>query len=175
MFLPPATKLRQGNVFTSVCQEFCPRGGGGGMVGGMHGRGACMAVGGACMAVGGHAWQWGGIHGSGGHAWQWGGACMAGEGACVAVGVCMAGGVCGSGGHAWWGGVWRGGHVWQMRCMRGGGGMCGRRNGHCSGWYASYWNAFLFEILFNIISGRKFGNESDTAVFEYAANIAGCH
>ena len=25
--LPPATKLRQGNVFTSVCQEFCPRGG----------------------------------------------------------------------------------------------------------------------------------------------------
>ena len=25
--LPPATKLRQGNVFTSVCQEFCPPGG----------------------------------------------------------------------------------------------------------------------------------------------------
>ena len=26
--LPPATKLRQGNVFTGVCQEFCPQGGG---------------------------------------------------------------------------------------------------------------------------------------------------
>ena len=28
MFLPAATKLGQGNIFTSVCQEFCPRGGG---------------------------------------------------------------------------------------------------------------------------------------------------
>ena len=26
MLLPPATKLRDGNVFTSVCQEFCPPG-----------------------------------------------------------------------------------------------------------------------------------------------------
>ena len=26
--LPPSTKLRQGNVFTSMCQEFCPLGGG---------------------------------------------------------------------------------------------------------------------------------------------------
>ena len=26
-FLPSATKLRQGNIFTSVCQEFCPWGG----------------------------------------------------------------------------------------------------------------------------------------------------
>ena len=25
-FLPPATKLEQGNIFTSVCQEFCPQG-----------------------------------------------------------------------------------------------------------------------------------------------------
>ena len=24
---PSATKLRQGNIFTSVCQEFCPQGG----------------------------------------------------------------------------------------------------------------------------------------------------
>ena len=30
MLLPAATKLGQGNIFTSVCQEFCPRGGGGG-------------------------------------------------------------------------------------------------------------------------------------------------
>ena len=29
--LPPATKLGQGNIFRSVCQEFCPRGGGGGV------------------------------------------------------------------------------------------------------------------------------------------------
>ena len=27
-FLPPATKLGQGNIFRSVCQEFCPQGGG---------------------------------------------------------------------------------------------------------------------------------------------------
>ena len=26
LFLPPATKLRQGNVLPSMCQEFCPRG-----------------------------------------------------------------------------------------------------------------------------------------------------
>ena len=27
LFLPPATKLGQGNIFSSVCQEFCPQGG----------------------------------------------------------------------------------------------------------------------------------------------------
>ena len=27
ILLPAATKLGQGNIFTSVCQEFCPRGG----------------------------------------------------------------------------------------------------------------------------------------------------
>ena len=27
IFLPAATKLGQGNIFTSVCQEFCPQGG----------------------------------------------------------------------------------------------------------------------------------------------------
>ena len=42
------------------------------------------------------------------------------------------------------------GHVWQGACVaKGEGGwrglcMHGRRDGHCSGWYASYWNAFLF-------------------------------
>ena len=25
--VPPATKLGQGNIFSSVCQEFCPQGG----------------------------------------------------------------------------------------------------------------------------------------------------
>ena len=35
------------------------------------------------------------------------------------------------------GGAWMAeGHAWQ-------GGMCGRRDGHCSRCYASYWNAFL--------------------------------
>ena len=66
--LPPATKLGQGNIFRSVCQEFCPHGG--------------------------HVWQ-GGMHGTGdmhggGHVWQ-GGVCMTGE-------VCVAGGMHGSGG-----------------------------------------------------------------------------
>ena len=51
-------------------------------------------------------------------------------GGCAWQGVCMAGGMCGRG-HAWQGDV----------C--GGGGMHGRSNGHCSGQYASYWNAFL--------------------------------
>ena len=59
------------------------------------------------------------------------GVCMAGgmhggvQGACMAggrvVGACMAGGVHGRG-------------------------MRGRRDGHCSGRYASYWNAFLFTM-----------------------------
>ena len=31
-------------------------------------------------------------------------------------------------------------HAWQG--VHGRGGMHGRRDGHCSGWYASYWNAF---------------------------------
>ena len=40
-YLPPAMKLWQGNVFTNVCQEFCPQGAGmhGGGEGGMCGRG----------------------------------------------------------------------------------------------------------------------------------------
>ena len=68
--LPPATKLGQGNIFRSVCQEFCPQRGGACMAGGMYGRGACVAGGrawqGVCVGVhGGHAWQ-------GWHAWQGG-------------------------------------------------------------------------------------------------------
>ena len=79
-------------------------------------------------------------------------------------GGCMAGGMHGRGrGHTWKGhvrSVLGRGHAWQgegvcmaggMRelCMVGGGrpawqgGMRGRRDGHCSGRYASYWNAFL--------------------------------
>ena len=59
----------------------------------------------------------------GGCAWQRGGVHRE-RGMCGKGRVCMAGG-----------------------CMTGGvhgvGGMCGRRDGHCSGLYASYWNAFL--------------------------------
>ena len=63
-----------------------------------------------------HAWQ-GNVHGwgvAGGHAWQ---------------GTCVAGG----GVHGMHGGV---------TCMAGG--MRRGRDSHCSGRYASYWNAFLF-------------------------------
>ena len=67
------------------------------------------------------------------------GACVAGvcmAGACVAgvcmAGACMAGGVCGRGVCMAWG------HEWQ--------GVRARRNGHCSGRYTSYWNAFLLSM-----------------------------
>ena len=89
-----------------------------------------------------------GVHG-GGHAWQ---------GACMAV----------VGGHAWWGGGMcvRGGEgAWQGVCVvevcMVAGGVLGRRYGHCSGWYASYWNAFLFQgccvncCYFNVSASLK--------------------
>ena len=51
VLLPPAMKLGQGNIFRNVCQEFCPRGGGGRVRwgpcipvwGGRAWQGACMA------------------------------------------------------------------------------------------------------------------------------------
>ena len=90
VFLPPATKLGQGNIFRSVCQQFCPQGGAACVValGGMHGfiqggvhgfiqggvhgfiRGACMVLfGGACVVLfsGGHAW----FYSAGGGARAW--------------------------------------------------------------------------------------------------------
>ena len=91
--LPPATKLRQGNIFTSVCQGFCPqegavRGRGACVAGGMHGRGVCGS--GRLLCGRGYAWQ---------------GACMAGDmhgrGACMAGGACMTGGTCVAGRCAW--------------------------------------------------------------------------
>ena len=90
--------------------------------------GACVAWG-ACVA-GGHWWQEG-SNGEGGHVWQ--------------EHVYMTGGMHGRG-HAWQGGMhgrgcaWQGGHVWQ-------GSICGRRHGHCTGRYASYWNAFLLHVI----------------------------
>ena len=85
VFTARKRSLGQGNIFRSVCQEFCPQGGmhgkgghawWGACVGGMCGREACVVGGcawwGVCMA-GGHAWQ-GGMHHRGcvvgGHAWQ---------------------------------------------------------------------------------------------------------
>ena len=97
-FYRPQTKVMFLHVY------FILSTGGGGMHGGGHGRGACVAGGsvrgrGACVA-GGHAWQ-GGMHGrgacvAGGHAWQ--GMCVRGawQEACV-TGLCVAGGR----GHAW--------------------------------------------------------------------------
>ena len=61
------------------------------------------------------------------------------------------GGMCGGGMHD------RGAHVWQGTvrgrgvCMAGGmcgrGCVCGSKDGHCSGRYASYWKAFLLKMV----------------------------
>ena len=77
------------------------------------------------------------------------GACVAGGGACVAgacvAGACMAGEI-----GVWWG------HAWQGACMaegdvHGRGAVCGRyyEIQSMSGWYESYWNAFLCRIGFS--------------------------
>ena len=81
----------------------------------------------------GHVGGWGvGIHGRGGvcgrgHAWQEGG--MHGKGAGMARGQ-----------------AWQGGRHGRVVCMVRGG-ICDRRDSHCSGRYASYWNAFMFCIV----------------------------
>ena len=116
--------MRQGNVFTPVCQSFC-------LHGGVSGRGACVA-GGMHAGAGGMHGGAGGMHGRG----VWHGVCMAGGHAWW--GMCMAGGMHGRA-HAWQGAMHGGG-----ACVAGGG-MCGRRDGHCSGKYVSYWNAFLLK------------------------------
>ena len=66
---------------------------------------------------------------------------MCGEGVCMAKGgmwgkegACMANGACIVKERAC---VMKGGCVWQRRGH-------GWRGGHCNGWYASYWNAFLW-------------------------------
>ena len=52
------TKLREGYVFTGVCDSVHR-----GSMGGCGGRGACMVVGGACVVVGGCAWLLEGVCG----------------------------------------------------------------------------------------------------------------
>ena len=70
---------------------------------------------------------------------------MAGAGGMCGRGMCMAEvGMCGRG-HAWQ----RGMHGRGL-CMAG-----GRRDGHYSGRYASYWNAFLFQFSFYSKSSIK--------------------
>ena len=101
------------------------------------------SVGGVCMA-GGRAWQGAcmvGVHTRGCMAV---GVCVCGRWACMAevcVGVCAWQGMCMARGHAWQGG---------MRCgvegMCGGRGAACKRDSHCSGWYASYWNAFFWSV-----------------------------
>ena len=160
-FLPPATKLGQGNIFRSVCQQFC-RGGRawfylGGRAwfysGGMRGfiRGACMVLfGGACVVLFGGACVvlFGGacvvlFGGVGGRAWFYsgGGACVVlFGGACV---VAPGGGVRGcSGGRAWF--------FDEIRSM--------------SGRYASYWNAFLFGEFSSLPFGRMICYTDHTGV-----------
>ena len=87
--------------------------------GGMHGRGVCMAAGAMVCMVVECAWH--------------GGACMAREGM-HGMGAWVAGG-----------GVHGRGHGWQGACVTVG--VHDRRNGHCSGRYALYWNAFLFSLF----------------------------
>ena len=138
------------------------------MAGGHAWQGACMA-GGIIWQCWGHVWQGAGIAGGpawweacmvGGHVWQ--GACMArgcarrgvdsrgcGDvggvggvwGACMARG-CMAGGMCGRGR------VCVEGVCMVGACMAGGvsgiGACVAGETATAAGWYASYWNAFLF-------------------------------
>ena len=115
-------------MFSQACVKNSVHvGGGHAWQGVLCGRGECMAGG---MHGGGTCVQGGmygrGVHGSGGNVWQ---------GVCMARGCAWQRGVHGRG-HAWQGGM---GHAWQED-------MHGRRDGHCSGWYTSYWNAFLSDM-----------------------------
>ena len=73
--------------------------------------------------AGGMCGRWQGVHGKGGYMHGVGGACVVVGGMHGREEACVAGG-----------------HAWQ-------GGMHGKRDGHCSRRYASYWNAFLSEMF----------------------------
>ena len=65
------------------------------------------------------------------------------------MGACMAGGVCGGGMHGR-GGMCGEGHMHGSGYVGKGdmhGGVCVAGDSHCSGRYASNWNAFLYEKL----------------------------
>ena len=111
-FYRPQTKLREGYVFTGVC-DFVHRGrawllGVCVVAGGVCGCGGCMVAGGACMVAGG--WRTCMVMGVGGRcAWLEGHAWLLG------------------GGHGWWGrgNAWlQGQHAWLQGGMCGCGGVC---------------------------------------------------
>ena len=129
-YLPPATKLGQGYIFTGVCDSVH---GGGGVC--MVARGeACVVAGGMCGCEGyawlprGHAWLQGAVCGCRrGHAWLWGGmhGCLGGMHGCL--GGTSLQGVSGCWGHVWLPGGMRGcrgvcmvarGYVWLLGGMR---------------------------------------------------------
>ena len=125
--LPPANEVCEGYVFTVVCLST---------------GGVCMVTRrGACVvAQGGHAWLlWGGVHGCSR------GACVVAPGG--GMRGCSRGGMCGCS----WGGVHGCSGGGMHGCSWGGmhgcsqGGVCGFFDEipSMSGWYASYWNAFL--------------------------------
>ena len=137
-FLPPATKLGQGNIFTPVCHSVHRGGMRGCSQGGMRGCsqggwGACVIapgeggqhawlLGGACVVAGGAAWLlWGGLRGC------FRGCVVApGGGVCVVASRgmhgCSLGGVRGC---SWGVCVVARGHVWLLQ-----GGMHGCSGGH---------------------------------------------
>ena len=108
--------LGQGNIFTSVCQEFCSRGG-------------CLLLGG-CLVRGGLV--------LGGAVWF--------RGEVPAPRGCLVGGV-----------LVRGAQTPHSR-----GKLRGIRpspppppDGYCCGRYASYWNAFLFSLVYTTTVTRQ--------------------
>ena len=108
--------------------------------GSVHGcRGGMRGCRGACMVV------WGGVCGCWGCVWFWGRPWL--WGACVVAGghVWLQGGMHGCGGAC----VVVGGHVWLLGGMHGCGGACMGYDKiqSMSGWYTSYWNAFLLIYL----------------------------
>ena len=159
--LPPATKLGQGNIFRSVCQQFCPWGGAcmvaqGGMHGfirgGVHGfiRGGMRGFirgGHAWFYLGGHVW----FYSVGGHAWFYSvGGCAWFYSVGGMRGFIQRGGMSG---FIQWGGmrgfIQQGGVVLFRGGVRGFFSFSGYNEiRSMSGRYASYWNAFLFKLNF---------------------------
>ena len=156
MMLVTARKrsLGQGNIFTPVCHSVHRGGcmfarGWGCVVAGGHAwlPGGVCGCQGACVVAGGHAWLPGGMCGSGGCAWLqgcawlWGG--MHGcHGGCMVRGACVV-----ARGYAWLLGGMHGSGGWGACVVGGVAGCVGYDEiRSMSGRYASYWNAFLFNL-----------------------------
>ena len=158
-------KLREGYVFTGVCDSV-HGGRGRAWLPGVHG---CW---GACVVAGGHVWLQGACMVARGHAWLWGACAVAGGvcgGGCAwlpggvrLLGACMVAEGC-----AWllggMRGCWRG-HAWLLGGMCGCWGVCVVTRGACigyddirsmSGWYASYWNAFLLPQPHEVVRSNR--------------------